>query len=162
MAAKVDCMTCRKRPRKKTGKQWQLNQGSFKDLRLPRNGNKKRACAVTAAGPFVFLRVSASEKSQSPHFDALARRRLGRARGIVEGAVRGPARAAVLDRVESLEHDCLVALHFGEIIPAMLRIESAVVHFADPVGINPRAREQFFYADAARIGDRQRLSLHRV
>src|SRR5689334_12857148 len=80
-------------------------------------------------------------------------------RWVVEGTLRAPTRTAVLDRVEGFEDNRFVPLHVGKVIPAVGRIESAVIHFADPVGINSRTWEEFLHADAARVGDGQRLSL---
>ncbi len=108
------------------------------NLRFAKTHTKKACDTKTQA--FLFIRVGyESEESQGSHLDAFPRRRIGRTGGIVEGAMSRPAGAAVFYRVEGFEHHRFVTLHIGEVIPAVFRVKSAVIDFADPVRVN-RAR----------------------
>src|ERR1700722_20794527 len=79
----------------------------------------------------------ASEERQRADLDALARTRPRRRGRIVERRVRAPARAAVLRRIEHLEHQRLVALHAREPVPRVRRIVGDRIGLADAVGIAP-------------------------
>src|SRR6185437_13391678 len=83
------------------------------------------------------LREYGSEEGQRTDFDALARTRIGRRGRIVEGGVRRPAGAAVLERIEHLEHDRLLAPHAREPEPFVRRIVGEGVGLTDPVRITP-------------------------
>src|SRR5258706_10419233 len=104
----------------------------------------------------------ALEECQGAHFNAFARRYVSWSGWIVEGAVRSPAGAAILQRIVTFENHRFVALHLGKVVPAVRAVESGVVHLAAPVGINARAGNQFVGADAARVGDGQVFVLHRL
>ena len=93
------------------------------------------------------------EKSYCPHFDTFPRRRIRRRGGIVEGAVRRPAGAAVFYRIEGLKYHRLVALHVGEVVPAVLGIEHGMVNFAAAVRVDARAGNQLLRPYAARVSD---------
>src|SRR5262249_47677508 len=102
------------------------------------------------------------EKRQGPHLDAFPRWSVRRTCGVVERTVRGPAGAPVFFRLEGFEHDRFVALHIWEVVPNMVWVESHVTGLADPIRINPRAGDELFGSYAARVGNRQRLALHRL
>ena len=74
------------------------------------SGRRSNAPARAYGAP----RNDASEKRQRADFDALARTRIGRRGRVIEGGVRRPAGAAVLERIEDLEHDRLLAPHARE------------------------------------------------
>src|SRR6266571_6315621 len=97
------------------------------------------------------------EKSERARLDALARRRLRARAEIVERGVRGEPRPAALFRVEHLEHEHLVAPHFGEIEPAVGRVVAQPVRLTHAVRIAALGDEQIPGRDAARIGDRERV-----
>src|SRR6516162_7214517 len=95
------------------------------------------------------------EKCQGSHFNAFTRWSVGRTGGVVKCRMRGPTGAAILCRIKRLENDRLVSPHFGEVIPAVFRIVSAVIDLANPVRVNARARKQLSCSDTSRIGNRQ-------
>src|SRR5262249_36646422 len=101
------------------------------------------------------------EKRQGPHLDAFARRSVRRTCGVVERAVGGPAGAPVFFRLEGFKHDRFVTLHIREVVPDMVGVEHHVTGLADPIRVNPRAGDKLFGSYAARVGNRQRLALHR-
>src|ERR1700681_2809986 len=84
-------------------------------------------------GCFRGFRNGSSEKRQRADLDAFARPRVGRRGRIVEGGVRGPAGAAVVERIKHLEHDRLVAAHAREPEPFVVRIVGDGVSLADAV-----------------------------
>src|SRR5262249_26974041 len=77
----------------------------------------------------------ALEKRQRADFDALTRPRVGRRGRVLKGGMRGPAGAAVLRRIEDLEHQRLFPPHAWQIVPAVLRIVGDGVGLPDAVGI---------------------------
>src|SRR5262245_57059477 len=102
----------------------------------------------------------ALEKSQCAYLNALAWRRVRRAVRIVKSGVGRPACPAIPARIESFENDRFVALHIWEVVPAMIRIEGAMINLADSVGIYARAGKQLFRADCSGVGDGEGLSMH--
>src|SRR4051794_5236197 len=89
-------------------------------LKLPRPAFSPAfgSCQWTWSGVSC-MQARMSEKRQGADLDALARARMRRRGRVLERGVRAPARAAVFERVEHLEHQRLVAPHAREPVPAV-------------------------------------------
>src|SRR5687767_13696556 len=106
--------------------------------------------------------MSGSKKSERSRFDALARRRPGRRRGIVERGVGGKPRAAVACGVEYLEYQRFVSPHLREIEPAVRRAVAQPVRLSDAVRIAALGNHEIAGGDAPRVRDRERIGLDRL
>src|SRR5215510_14991501 len=90
------------------------------------------------------------EEGEGPHLDALAWRRVGRRGGVDERGMGGEPCPAVPRRVVDLEYQRLVAPHFGEIEPPMLRVVAHLIGLAHPMGIAPFGSDQVARCEAPR------------
>ncbi len=85
----------------------------------------------------------------------------GALRRILEGGMRGEARAAVLFRVVALEQDHLVLFQPREIEPSMVRVVEEAIGLADLVAIDEIRGHEVFGFDRSRVAQSQRRRFHR-
>src|SRR3954471_23857242 len=104
-------------------------------------------------------RSAALEESECAHFDALPRRGIDRRVRIFERGMRREACAAVGRRVEYLEHQGFIAPHVWEVEPALSRVVLELIGLAHTIGIAALGTHEIFGRYAARIDDRQRVTL---